>query len=370
MIAEPTNRTSNSILHAPPASRKRDEGAQWVNPLEEASWDEQLDCQRHPEYTFFHSTAWAKILAKTYGYKPIYFVRKESGMVRSVLPFMEVNSGLTGKRGVSLPFTDVCEPLCTHRAGFNELLRNATELAQARRWRYLEFHGGENLLNEASPSVSFYRHIVDIPPDDEALFAKIKSSVRRAIRKAEDSGVAVEFRRDLGAVKAYYLLHGKSRKKHGMPPQPFSFFKNIHEHILSGGFGLVALAHWNGLPIAGAIFFYTERKAIYKFGASDERFQHLRGNNLVFREAMRWFGQKGITTLDLGRTSMNNEGLRRFKSGWNASEKRIGYFRFCPWQKSFLQMPDRSSGWHNFIFRALPGPASRIAGEFLYRHWA
>ena len=105
---------------------------------------------------------------------------------------MEVNSTLTGKRAVALPFTDTCEPLCADKTEFPELFRNAVELAQARGWKYLEFRGGECFFNSAEPSLSFYGHAVEIPADENAFFAGLKSPVRRAIRKAEKSSVRVE----------------------------------------------------------------------------------------------------------------------------------------------------------------------------------
>jgi lipid II:glycine glycyltransferase (peptidoglycan interpeptide bridge formation enzyme) len=140
--------------------------------------------------------------------------------------------------------------------------------------------------------------------------------------------------------------------------------------VLSDGQGVVVLARWRKVPVAGAIFFHSGDKAIYKFGASDDSFQQLRGNNLVFRDAISWCSRNGIRKLDLGRTAAGNEGLRRFKLGWNAEEMTISYFRFCLRQMMFVPMRDEGSGWHNRIFKALPIPASRLAGEFLYRHWA
>lgn len=343
---------------------------QWTNPLEHSDWDEQIAGQNCAARSFFHTTAWAKALAETYGFEPVYFVSKEAGAVHSVLPLMEVNSTLTGRRAVALPFTDTCEPLCADRADFSELFRNAVELAQARGWKYLEFRGGRTFLNGMAPSLSFYGHCIEIPAAEEAIFAQLKSPVRRAVRKAEKSGVRVEISTDLAAVKQYYLLHCKSRRRHGLPPQPFSFFKNIQKHVFTAGLGMVVLARWGKIPVAGAIFFHSGSKAIYKFGASDDSYQHLRGNNLVFREAIAWFSKNGIRKLDLGRTSLGNEGLRRFKLGWNAEETTIDYFRFCLRQMNFVPMQDEGSGWHNCLFKALPLPASRIAGEFLYRHWA
>lgn len=355
------------------ASRERNSshgvGVQWANPLEYPDWDEQVAARHYPARSFFHSAAWAKVLAETYGYEPVYFVSKESGTIHSVLPLMEIKSALTGTRAVALPFTDTCAPLCADKAGLAELFRNAVELAKVRDWKYLEIRGGETLFSTI-PSLSFYGHHIDIPADENTFFLGLDSAVRRAIRKAEKSGVQVEMSRDLRAVKQYYVLHCKTRKRHGLPPQPFLFFKNIHKHVISSNLGVVALARWNKVPVAGAIFFHSGDKAIYKFGASDEACQHVRGNNLVFREAIGWLSRNGIRTLDLGRTSMANEGLRRFKAGWNAKERKISYFRFSLRTMKFISMHDEGTGWHNRIFKALPLPASRMAGEILYRHWA
>lgn len=188
--------------------------------------------------------------------------------------------------------------------------------------------------------------------------------------KRKNRALRVEISGDLDAIKSYYSLHCQARKRHGLPPQPFSFFKCIQKHILGKNLGIVALARWKKIPIAGAVFFCTGGQAIYKFGASDDAYQDLRGNNLVFWEAIRWLSKCGARKLDLGRTSVVNEGLRRFKLGWNSEEQKIEYFRFSLQQKKFISTGDESSGWHNRIFSTLPLFASRMIGRALYRHWA
>lgn len=345
-------------------------GVRWINPLEYSDWDGQLAEQNHSERSFFHNSAWANVLAETYGYKPFYFVTDELGAIHSLLPLMEVDSMLTGRRAIALPFTDNCAPLCATKIGFKELFRNAIELGKLRGWNYLEFRGGQKLFAGMPSSLSFFGHSLDIPQDENVFFGQLKSSVRRAIRKAEKSGVRVEISRDLDTVKNFYSLHCRARKKHGLPPQPFSFFKCIQKHILAKKLGIVALARLEKMPIAGSVFFFDGGSAIYKFGASDEAFQHLRGNNLVFWEAIRWLSKCGVKKLDLGRTSIVNEGLRRFKSGWNTEERKIEYFRFSLQQKKFVSTKDESSGWHTGFFRTLPLFASRMIGRVLYRHWA
>ena len=40
------------------------------------------------------------MLNSTYGYEPVYFSLSEAGRLHSVLPMMEVNSWLTGRRAI------------------------------------------------------------------------------------------------------------------------------------------------------------------------------------------------------------------------------------------------------------------------------
>ena len=113
-----------------------------------------------------------------------------------------------------------------------------------------------------------------------------------------------------------------------MPPQPFRFFQNIYEEIISRGDGFVVLAKLASRSIAAAVFFEFNGNAVYKFGASDESQQYRRANNLVMWEAIKRLAQRGCRTLHFGRTELGNEGLRRFKRGWGAIEEVIPYCRF------------------------------------------
>lgn len=342
--------------------------AQCVNPLAHADWDAMLT--KHPDASFFHSAAWASVLSQTYGYTPRYFVIREGGALRGLLPMMEVKSRLTGLRGVSLPFTDECEPLVADGCSFKNLVSDALALGRSNGWKYVEFRGARKWFGDAPASLAFHSHVVELSGDEETLFGRAEAPVRRAVRKSEKEGVRVEFLDSQCAVREFYELLCRTRKKHGMPPQPFVFFENIHRHVISQKLGTVALARHGGRAIAGAVYFNFGGKAIYKFGASDEESQHLRGNNLVMWEAIKHHARVGCRMLHLGRTSLGNEGLRRFKLGWGAREERMEYMKFDLRKNEFLQDKDGSSGWHTGMFKAMPIWASRVIGATLYRHWA
>ena len=341
---------------APDAARR-------INPLENPNWDALLTSR--PDFSFFHGAAWLKVLAGGYGFAPHFF---SAG--NAVLPLMEADSWLTGRKGIALPFSDECAPLGADKDSFEKMFTAAVAFGKARGWKSIELRGGKNLFGAEVPaSVSFYGHELELSGGEELLFEKMDGSVRRAVRKAEKDGVTVEVLQSLEAMKIFYDLQCLTRKRHGLPPQPWGFFLNIHRHILSQNLGLIAVASHGGKKIAASIYFYLGGRAIYKYGASDFAQQHLRGTNLVMWAAMKWLAANGAKTLDLGKTSLANEGLRRFKLNLGARERTVEYVKFDLRREVFVTEPDGVTGWHNKVFSAMPMWASRVAGQLLYRHW-
>ena len=225
-------------------------------------------------------------------------------------------------------------------------------------------------LPEAPAATCFLNHRLALVGDKNAQYGQFNSSVRRAVRKAEKSELSIEFSRDLDAVHTFYALLCLTRKRHGVPPQPFSFFSHIYQQILVPGKGWVVIARHRGRPVAGAVFFHFGQSVLYKFGASDHSYQHLRANNLVMAQAIEWHRQNGFTSFDFGRTSIHQRGLQEFKLGWGSAERQIEYVRLDPRKGEFLITPDDESGLSQPIFRLLPVSISRVIGAALYRHVA
>jgi hypothetical protein len=320
---------------------------------------------RRPDFSFFHGAAWTRVLVESYGFTPVW---RAAG--KALLPLMEVDSWLTGRRGIALPFTDECAPLCESELEFRPLFQDAVEAGRARGWKSIELRGGRRFLPEAPASLAFYGHGLELWPDEARMFARMDGSARQAVRKAEKDGVTVEVSQSAEAVRDFYGLQCLTRKRHGLPPQPWNFFLNIWRLVVSQNQGMVALAGWRGAKIAGAVFFFIGGRAIYKYGASDFSRQHLRPNNLVMWTAMKWLAQNGAASLHLGKTSLDNEGLRKFKRSLGGVEERVEYVKFNLRRNRFEVDTDAIAGWHNRVFRALPLSLSRRAGELLYKHWA
>ncbi|MBN1846621.1 MAG: GNAT family N-acetyltransferase [Sedimentisphaerales bacterium] len=333
-----------------------------ADPFGRADWDSRLG--NHPDAGVFHTAEWARVLQETYGYEPLYAPGARTDA--ALWPVMEVRSRLTGHRGVSLPFTDYCDPLL-EPAQVEAHLERLCRTARQHRWRYLELRPGQMDLAGRPVYRKYLRHSLELGPDAQALFDRLRPSVRRNIRKARRLGIRVERSVQPGAVREYYRLHCLIRKHHGLPPQPFRFFERIGEHLLRPENGLVLLARHDQTCIAGAVFLRFRDRAFYKFGACDRRYQQWRPNDLLFWEAIEWLGQNGHSRLCLGRTEPENTGLRRFKMGWGAREFPLYYYRYHVGKDAFVAGGEAGvPGYPGF--RHLPVGLLKLMGACAYRH--
>ena len=336
-----------------------------INPIKYPLWNELI--LSHDEYTFFHSSHWAKVISETYGYVPLYFTVLTDNKIDTLIPVMEVCSALTGKRGVSLPFSDYCVPIISSDIKARYVLDCIFEHGASAGWKYVEIRGGTGFL-QAKPSSSFNGHVLELSGNELLLQSQLKKSTLRSINKAVTAGVTINIGHELQSVKEFYRLHCMTRKRHGLPPQPFCFFKNIHEQIISKDCGLVILASLNNRTIAGAVYFHFGNKALYKFGASDDRYQQVRPNNLVMWEAIQCYCRHGYHYFDFGRTDCENTGLLQFKRGWGGQEYPINYYRYDFRQKAFIADLPKVKGMRRQIFKMMPIPLLKIAGSVLYQH--
>jgi len=337
-----------------------------LDPTRIPDWDQIL--LNTPGYSFFHSSAWTRVLQESYGYSPKYFAEIREGRFSVLIPIMEVNSFLTGKRGVSLPFTDCCDSVIAEPRKGPQIWGKILASGAVQGWKSLEVRSENFFLPDPAPAASFFSHSLDLSKGEKILFCTFRDSTRRNIKKAVRQGVEVRICDTFEATKEFYRLHCLTRKRHGLPPQPVYFFKSIYANIISQDKGFIALADYNNQGIAGAVFFHFGEAGIFKFGASDKKFQHLRANNLVMWEAIKRHLQKNVKRLSLGRTERNNRGLLQFKSGWGAKQGVINYFNYDFGRQAFSSITSPVTEFSKKIFTHFPSSLARIVGSLLYKH--
>ncbi|NNC88660.1 MAG: GNAT family N-acetyltransferase [Akkermansiaceae bacterium] len=335
-----------------------------VDPGDDSRWDREVS--RHADGSVFHSAAWARVVRRTYGHRPCSLRVSQGDTLVALVPLMEVGQG-GWRRGVSMPFSDAAGPLIFHPRRASAVWSALESCAEERRWKRLELRGGP-APRDLPAAFRYEGFRLDLSAGIDRLHGGFDGSVRRAIRKAERCDLRARVERDLAAMRTFYELHARTRRRHGLPPQPWTFFRNLHEEIIAPGNGAVVLAEASRQSVAGAVFLWSGPRAIFKYGASLPEAWPLRPNQFTMWAGIRHLVETGCRVLDLGRTSATQEGLLRFKRAWGAAPQPLDYYRYeCPRRAWAADLTPPREGYPA-LFGWMPLGVNRLAGKLIYRH--
>jgi CelD/BcsL family acetyltransferase involved in cellulose biosynthesis len=310
--------------------------------------------ESRPDALPFHHPAWMAVLAETYGYRPFVLGLADGGG----LPMMQVR----GRRWISLPFTDYCPPLGLAGAPVAQLLDEARTRAGIAR---VELHAE---LDGAHQRADAVRHVLPLQNDAAAVLRTFhRSQVQRNIKRAQRSGVVVRHGRSAADLTdVFYRLHVETRRRLGVPVQPRRFFARLWERMIEPGLGSVLVAEADGAAVAAIVLLAHGDTVVYKFGASDASAWGLRPNHALFWEAIRTSCEAGRRWFDFGRSDLEDEGLRQFKSWWGSEEIPLVYATVA----DRAPAPKRSGRRLAPVIRHSPRWVGRAIGELLYKHAA
>jgi Acetyltransferase (GNAT) domain len=340
-----------------------------IDPLHDPRWNQFT--ATHPLATIFHSAPWLDALRRTYRYEASVFTTSPpSEAITSGLVYCDVSSWLTGRRLVSLPFSDHCDVLTSGPNDQNQLLCALIERLKETGASYAEVRPVTPVLTsqtEFRESQEFFLHTLDLRPSAEDLFQSFhKDSVQRKIRRAERERLILEEGRSEVLLRSFCRLLLMTRRRHGFPPPPRDWFKNLIDCL--GDQLTIRVAYKNTNAIAAIMTLKFRNTLVYKYGSSDPRFHSLGGMHSLIWRAAQAAKQEGLWQLDLGRSDTDNQGLVTFKDRWGTTRSKMSYFRHS------LQ-PSRIAGsttWSARMVRPLlewmPNGILSAAGKMLYRH--
>jgi CelD/BcsL family acetyltransferase involved in cellulose biosynthesis len=344
-------------------------GIDGIDPLSDPRWPEFL--QNHPDASIFHSPGWVEALRRTYGYQPVVFTTASpsQGLSNGLL-FCRIHSRFTGRRLVSLPFSDHCEPLTDTTENLTELLFFLEQNLRKEKWRYVELRP----LNSRGSSLAgfernqtCYVHVLNLSPSQDEIFRGFhKDSIQRKIRRAEREGLTYEEGRSEHFLDQFYQLLLRTRRRHQLPPQPREWFRNLIECL--GDQLKIRVASRGGQPMASILTLQFKNAMVYKYGCSDAKYHNLGPMHLLFWKSIQEAKDKGLKEFDLGRSDADNAGLVEFKDRWGATRSTLTYLRYPAGHAKKAS----SEGWGvrfaKQLFLHMPDGFLEAAGKLLYRH--
>jgi CelD/BcsL family acetyltransferase involved in cellulose biosynthesis len=343
-----------------------------VNPIADPLW-RQFVSER--QTSVFHSPDWMQVLEKTYGLEFFaHLILDDKGKPQAGLPLCKLDD-LRGKRLVSLPFSDFCDPLVDTEEQWCALVGEALKEQCPVIVRCV--HNPIPLKDERFKVMKQAAwHEISLEPTLDSLWEGMHSSARRATRKAERDGVVIKIAETEDVLRDFYEMYLQLRKtKYCLIAQPYSFFQNIWRQFVDEGKGFLMVAYHSGTVIGGIFFLEWQDTVSYKFNASLPLELNHRPNNLLMWEGIKYAKSRGYKHLDLGLSDLDQDGLVRYKRQFASDEQLISFLQYRPNGNGASQqdqelsrlLPQLTSLFTN---KSVPNEVTEKAGELLYKFFA
>lgn len=346
-----------------------------IRPLEDARWAEFV--AQHPCSSVFHSCAWLRALRRTFDYEPVAFTTSPpDDRLKDAVVLCRVNSWITGRRLVSLPFSDHCDPLFDDETDVGSVLSALRYELSHHGLRYAEIRPTHDVdaITVLSDSIHTYcSHQIDLTADVETLFRRChKSSTQRKIRRAEREGLTYEEGRSEVLLDYFYHLLLLTRRRHNAPPQPRRWFQSLIDCF--GDDLKIRVAFKDAQPISAILTLRHKDTLVYKYGCSDAQFHRFGGMQFLFWKSITEAKQDGLRAFDLGRSEWAHAGLITFKDHWGAARSELRYSRLSATPSSNRAVMSAGPDWkERMAKRLIPHLSDRLfcsAGDLICKYLA
>lgn len=338
-----------------------------IDPLRDPRWAALVES--HPRSSVFHSVNWLKALQTVYGYEPVAVTTcPPEAILTNGLVLCGIRSWLTGRRFVSLPFSDHCEALVDDQDELDAMLMYLKRAQERWKSQYIEIRpvsyrpSSQSGLEE---SLTYAFHRLDLRKSTQELFhAFHKDCVQRKIRRAEREGLKYEAGNSEALLQKFYKNLVATRRRQYLPPQPVAWFRSL---ITAFGDDIkIRVASKGDLPVASIVTLRHKKSVVYKYGGSIAAHNKLGGMAFLFWNTIQEAKDEELEELDMGRSSVDNAGLIAFKEHWRAVGTTLSYWRYPP------RPPAPLGVWRQHLLRRFaqvaPDFALEAVGTLLYRH--
>lgn len=343
------------------------------------AWDRFVE--RHEQARFCHLFKYAGVVA-CYGYAPRNICFLKDRAIVGVLPAVDVKSLLFGRKLVSQPFSEFGGLLLDPTLGDGdiaeifELLREYLQRHPA--IRSIEIHGNhgvpdawrDRLAIEAIPHHIGY---LELNRSVDELWTKvIRPSVRNKVTQARKHGLEASSRCNEDIIRQWYFpMYLRSMKRLGVPPHKIDYYLNCYD-----AFGDNMIIFWatkGSTAIAALLGFSCSTRVNIINTVSDPEHWHLRPNDLVHWEFIKWAAETNHKYFDFG--SIRYQGQMEFKKKWGCQMAEHKHYFFVPREatksartvdSSSKLMTGMAALWSHYMPIAL----ARVFGPMIRKHLA
>ena len=297
-------------------------------------------CKESDAATFFHTSVWAEVLARTFRqWTPKPVVLEFSDGNRMVLPLMQRKSLIPlGHYFESMPPGVYGGPLFTKEPTENHTRALLQALDELPNVIVLGNPFGAQVVFPDDCSRSFYTHVLDLSVGMDRVLKNFRKGHVADISAARRKGVEISVASRREDVDAYFDIYQNTLSRWGDKASGFypkRLFQNLFELPEYGRSVKLWLARYNGNVASGGWIFYHNRHAVYWHGAMHSDYAHSHPVHLMLVEAIGEACREGFRWFDFN-PSGGLKGVEHFKRGFGATPMSFfSYRRLGPLGRAF-----------------------------------
>jgi len=341
-----------------------------IRELDEAAapaWDAFV--RATPAATFFHLSAWARVIREAFGHPTLYAYAEQDGAVTGVLPLARMRTRLFGDSLASTPFCVYGGAVAATEEARAALEAHAVALQARMGVPVLEYRR----LDAADPGwvgrpplyYTFRKPIVLTADDEKDMQRNIPRKQRAEVRAAIGKhGLTSVSDSDTDRL---HRLYAESVRNLGSPVFPRRYFRLLAQ-AFPGEHDVTTVLH-GGRPVAAVLNFHFRDQVLPYYGGGTAEARAVSANDFMYWEVMRRAGrERGATLFDFGRSKAGT-GAFRYKRNWGFEEQPLHYcYRLSPGAR----IPDNNPNnpkYRLFIaaWKRLPLPVANLLGPMLVR---
>ena len=328
-----------------------------------ALWDAYVEACR--DAGNYHRWIWKRVIEETFGHAGHYLAAVTDGVIRGVLPLVEIRSRLFGHFMVSVPFFSHGGVLADTDEARTSLLAEAEHLGRELGVRHIELRQGRDCELGWRSENSKVGMGLPLPSGVEELLGSLPGKLRNRIRHSEKQGFELRVG-GLEAVGDFYPIFASNMRHLGTPVYPREWFENICRSVPDG---VRILSAWEGKRVAAGAFLIGFRDRLevpWSASLPDSRKRY----SAMWLEwkMLEWAVRSGYRWMDLGRSTPGSSSYD-FKRQWTKHEQPLHWYY---WLAPGVPLPEvRKENpryrWATEVWKRLPLGVANWLGPRIVR---
>ncbi|WP_304824257.1 GNAT family N-acetyltransferase [Candidatus Binatus sp.] len=269
------------------------------------------------------------------------------------------------RKWTSLPCSDSSPPLARDEGAREQLL---AAIAQSR----LAAEGLVEIRGWSAPepwrkATCFADWMLDLDRPLSLIERGLGSNFRRQLHRGREGSFAIKVDRGLPGLMRFYRLALETRRRLGVPAQPWRFFQAVYDAFAPNDNLEVWSVSQRGMAIAATVLLRDGEDIHYKWSARIQP-TPMGANHRLVAAVLAEYAQQ-CRFMHLGRTDTRNTGLSRFKKEMGAKPHPLpySYLPQVPAHVSPEVLAD-SQLRLSMVWRRLPLSVTRLLGSMLYQY--